>query len=809
MVTRLAAAIGFKRQTSDDKYRGATIRVMDQVSKQYVSTDQAALIRRFAGYVAICARLNAQATVAVRVRLYRKGKPGSRSRALEKAERRRLYDPMRVGVKAAQVADRASDDFVEVMDHPAITILNRPHPWIPGEAYWDRHERYKEVGGNAYDHIVEAKDRPWLFSMMPQFTTIQPHPAQYVSGYWYGRDAGKRAWFPADEVGHAKFEESLLDPFYGTSPLSSIVPETDLRALMNQYASSLFTTGARPDVHIHWEGAGEDTLKKLKADFTREYSGPQNAGKWFMSGGAKATTTMLGFAMKDLEYLAGRAKLESDIAAAFGVPESFLRLNDSNLASSETGGSAYQRLTVLPRAIRRADYLGGLILVRLFNLDPDQYWFAIDDPVGEDFKAIEDGTRADVLAGILTVNEARIARGYEPIADENAESLLINGRPLAESLPSPFGGFGSPPPNREPDDRRDDDADTTPGGEPGNQPSDPAKAVLSVLSVSERETKALPAPCCPHGAEVSQRAVWMDGHKILLSEGEEAPYADDPSDGLILAIRTFFERQRDQIIANMQARPMGKQTRSVARKDDRVKDEVGRLLDAWGIADTDDHWSRMLVDIVQPEADSLMARAGIEGFRRVIELAGRAEVGEPVASFNMTNERAAAFVRQYGEALYSRIQGVSETTTARLAHTLEEGVRDGEALYDMTLRVRAAFDGEVEPGTPLSLYRAKMIARTEVARAQTGGTLAGWAESGVVEGKTWLLSPNACEFCEAAAAQFNSKQVGLDTPFFARGSVLRGTDGGVMRMDFDDVQGADLHPHCKCSVQPVLVGGNR
>ncbi|CAB4192503.1 hypothetical protein UFOVP1237_41, partial [uncultured Caudovirales phage] len=97
----------------------------------------------------------------------------------------------------------------------------------------------------------------------------------------------------------------------------------------------------------------------------------------------------------------------------------------------------------------------------------------------------------------------------------------------------------------------------------------------------------------------------------------------------------------------------------------------------------------------------------------------------------------------------------------------------------------------------LSADRAMMIARTESARAYTDGQNIAWDESGVVKGKKWLVSPNACEFCLAAQAEFGQNYIPLDQPFYERGAVLN-VGGKTMALDFDATSGAPLHPNCRC-----------
>ena len=50
-----------------------------------------------------------------------------------------------------------------------------------------------------------------------------------------------------------------------------------------------------------------------------------------------------------------------------------------------------------------------------------------------------------------------------------------------------------------------------------------------------------------------------------------------------------------------------------------------------------------------------------------------------------------------------------------------------------------------------SWSRARTVARTEAMRAARTAEVEAWTSTGMVTGKTWLLAPDPCEFCEAAA----------------------------------------------------------
>lgn len=144
--------------------------------------------------------------------------------------------------------------------------------------------------------------------------------------------------------------------------------------------------------------------------------------------------------------------------------------------------------------------------------------------------------------------------------------------------------------------------------------------------------------------------------------------------------------------------------------------------------------------------------------------------------------------------------GVTETQAVRFKEVLGNGVAEGETVDELATRVQDwAASQKDEDG---SWSRARTVARTEAMRAARTAEVEAWTSTGLVTGKTWLLAPDPCEFCEAAAKSFGEKAIGLGDAFYTKGEVLTGADGNEMVLDYENVDGPPLHPNCRCSMQP-------
>ena len=170
----------------------------------------------------------------------------------------------------------------------------------------------------------------------------------------------------------------------------------------------------------------------------------------------------------------------------------------------------------------------------------------------------------------------------------------------------------------------------------------------------------------------------------------------------------------------------------------------------------------------------------------------------PNGSFDLglLSGKASEFVVEAtNRAAIRMAQSVSNSLAERVANIIRVGIEETATGTDVIgLLEEAGFDEN----------RAQTIARTESARAYTDGQNAAWEASGVVKGKTWLVSPYACEFCEAAAKEFGEKSVGVKDAFYERGATITAASGATMALDFDDTSGPPLHPNCRCSLLPVI-----
>src|SRR5690606_406585 len=155
------------------------------------------------------------------------------------------------GVKATQHAQAAGDDAEQVIDHPALTLLDRPNPVLAGHDYTWLQEVFLSLTGTAFDSLIlerggGVRELWWLF---PQWVSIQPDQDELIGGYWYGRDASNRTWLDRDEVLYMR-QPSPFDPYYGMGPLAACLSAVDRYNALDRQMFKRSKRDANPDMLV-------------------------------------------------------------------------------------------------------------------------------------------------------------------------------------------------------------------------------------------------------------------------------------------------------------------------------------------------------------------------------------------------------------------------------------------------------------------------------------------------------------------------------------------------------------------------------
>lgn len=235
-----------------------------------------------------------------------------------------------------------------------------------------------------------------------------------------------------------------------------------------------------------------------------------------------------------------------------------------------------------------------------------------------------------------------------------------------------------------------------------------------------------------------------------------------------LAIAAAYRKEnRDTAkIFIVAAKLAARASRSVWKADDRATRVLRQVELDW----------TQLVDRLIPSLRVVYGDAAVSALE---------QLGDDVG-FNALNAEALNYARERAaEMVGMRWVDGDLITNPNAEWAITDSTRDG-----IRSQVERAFEGGLTPGElaseirdsyEFSDARAEMVARTELASAHVEGSLDAWRESGVVEGKRWILGsehgdPDDCDDNEAAGV------IGIDETFPSG----------------DDAP--PIHPNCVCDL---------
>lgn len=319
---------------------------------------------------------------------------------------------------------RALSDFTleakqgdNVLDtHPVLDLLKRPNPAQGWDAFIQQAFADFILQGELAISTPNEGQPAELWVTNPMHLIVQPGPAGLPRAYEFDKDGFKRR-FPVQPDGTSDLffmkKYNPLDYWRGQSPMmvAALVADTHNAGVKWNY--KLLKNSARPSGLIKFEGTpvGE-TIARLREFFKEKLQGENNAGEIpMLTGGAEWVP--MDNNPRDMDFMNTQKEMAKLIASAFGVPLPLIDNDASTFNNMETAKERFYTDTVIPLFNEFLSAFGAWIMPRFgtpdvtLQIDLDQVP-ALEASRQRRFDRM---VRA-VQAGILTVDEARVAIGY-------------------------------------------------------------------------------------------------------------------------------------------------------------------------------------------------------------------------------------------------------------------------------------------------------------------------------------------------------------------------------------------------------------
>lgn len=245
--------------------------------------------------------------------------------------------------KAGQVGDLFGSSELGVLEKP----------W-PGGTTGDllaRMELNVSTAGNSYVRRTAA-DRlnvlhpEWVIIVLGSQTDA-PIPSQApdveVVGWAYDPPSGPMQFYPADgSNGRVAHYAPYPDPdfqFLGMSWITPVIREMQADSLGIEHKARFYQNAATPNLAIKFDpSVGLKQVKAFKELMEEEHVGVANAYKTMYLGGG-ADPVPIGKDFKEIDFAAVQAAGESRLAAAAGVPTSWVGFSEGQKGSSLNAGN--------------------------------------------------------------------------------------------------------------------------------------------------------------------------------------------------------------------------------------------------------------------------------------------------------------------------------------------------------------------------------------------------------------------------------------------------------------------------------------
>jgi phage portal protein BeeE len=860
-----------KRLTDSGNLILATVRSDEQnIPRQSPSNATAIeLDKRRAGYVDICARLNAMAVSDTPLVLYRPVATG-----LGNVSRRtRQYLTGKAGVvrtKQNMRIAQESDDFEIVDEHESLDIMANPNPYMRGLADLRFVCAYaNEIAGNFYIAWVAGESH--LYPLTPLYMRVRPDETKgrLVDSYIYGRDTSQSMEFQPDEIIHGMLFPDYSQPYYGISWLHGIIDTADLWTATESYLKKTMQAEGRPPVLINLEGMHtQEQFDNARQSLTQRLKSALRRGLNFEFVGSnegKASAIQLGHNPKDMTSVEIGNDAERTIGNAAGVPEPIYQMSSSNVASAETAERFWYKATIMPRACREAETWTAWLRANWEGTD--DWFFAPENMVPEDRAEDERTAISAWQSGLVKRDEARVVLMYDPLEGSKGDEFA-NAQPESGGL-SPFASLFAPRQTE----REEPQAQTNPQVEGEATAENLAEGeklngaqIEAALLILQRITEGTLA----RGAAIEllvalgidrNRAVSMVDENIRDAESpseEEVPIksrgvhdpgdetdhdrkkpcgcgacksdpwlaskawggykrAETPDDEAGLsaedeavatltgAYTAVLERMRDSIVAATEDAPMG--LKSVSPRRYRTKAAVEEVLRAWGITDID-QWSEAMLDETRELIErEYFVQAGAEVER--IRQSAPSELAERIPSGEprdiIIQSDRAAIEASKFAERYARDM---DEVIRTIATDLAESISDGLEKGESLREIQDRI---------LSLYDAESASGETMSRARAERIARTEVAQASVDARiAGMAGSNIVQgygFVKAVAACPICDAVEAETrgKVFGIGDPMFEKGSGITGTDgreykFDYQDTiVPLHPNCRCGVEAVLV----
>ena len=326
------------------------------------------------------------------------------------------------------IAPSTDGGTVSVERGPLYDLMRRPNPAMSWYQFIEQFVTFLQVAGNVYTY--KERDRG---NRVTALQLLRPDRMRLVPGA-YGAESyiyevdGRDYRLPKDDVCHLALPNPGGD-LYGLSPLQTLARTVNLDSAMTDFAKVYFQNAGVPSglLKLNRRLQTQEAAATIRSRWRAQFGGSSNFHRVAILD-EDADYQQMASAPKDMALSELHNLTESRICSVFQVPAILVGANVglqlSTYSNYREARMAFHSETLEPMVARILDHLNFYITDREYGgpeyitVDWSAMRASLDDRTSET-------TRVTALFGngVITLNEARSALGFEAIQDGDVRRI--------------------------------------------------------------------------------------------------------------------------------------------------------------------------------------------------------------------------------------------------------------------------------------------------------------------------------------------------------------------------------------------------
>lgn len=300
----------------------------------------------------------------------------------------------------------SSDTRVEVHRHQALSVWNKPNPFMTQAEFVESLTQHIELTGEGWfvaadNGILNFPTEIWI--PRPDRMAIIPSKEDFISGYVYNSPDGEKIPLDTNQVVMVRVPNPL-DPYRGMGAVQTILTDAHSIEAATEWSAKFFANSAEPGGIIEIpDGYTDEQFTQFQERWREQHQGVNNAHRvGLLENGAKWVTA--SYSMRDLQFAELADVKRAVIREAFGMSKTMLGLTeDVNRATAEAAEYVFAKWFLVPRLDRIKDALNNDFLP-MFGPAGEGVEFDYVSPVPEDLDREAAERTSKVQAAVALVN---------------------------------------------------------------------------------------------------------------------------------------------------------------------------------------------------------------------------------------------------------------------------------------------------------------------------------------------------------------------------------------------------------------------